>query len=647
MMWDDELTMVNARYVRALNWSTVLFPVRESPVAGRPLVNATFALNYVLGGLNVVGYHIVSVSLHLACALLLFGLVRRTLDLPGVGGRFGRHIDLAFAISLLWTVHPLNSEAVDYLTQRTELMMALFYLWTLYATARAALSHRATWWRASAVAACTLGMACKESMVTAPVLVILYERTFVFSSWREAVQQRKAYYAGLTSSWVMLAALISTGPRNHSTGFNSNESPWMYVLNQTVVVTRYLSLTVWPRRLVMVYGNLMSLTFGQALPYATFILVLLAATGICLVRTPRIGFLGVWFFVTLAPTSSIVPIWTEVGAERRMYVPLAGLIALAVVTSSLALQRFSQRIPAAWVRWRIAGTWSVLFGVAAVLAGRTVVRNRDYDSMLTMARTVMANWPRPTSHEMLGIALSVNGQHADAIRELATAAPAYQPALYYLGGELFTVGRYDEATRDLQRFIDLYPDWANVPPAYAMIGRARMLRQEWPGAIQYLSRAVEMAPANIEARGFLGDAFFQAQRFPEAIDVYRVYVTERPNDVGALSNLGVALASVGKDDLAVTVFQQAVAVDPSNMLARRNLVRELLNTNRSQNALTEAEKAVQSNPLDATAHDLLGRALLLQNRVALAAGEFQKAVRLNPTDQQALQDLASLTVGKH
>src|SRR5579864_5595865 len=205
-------------------------------------------------------------------------------------------------------------------------------------------------------------------MVTAPVLVILYERTFVFSSWREAFQQRTAYYAGLMSSWVMLAALISTGPRNHSTGFNSNESPWMYVLNQTVLVTRYLSLTIWPRRLVMVYGNLMPLTFGQALPYATFILAALAATGIGLVRTPRIGFLGVWFFVTLAPTSSIVPIWTEVGAERRMYVPLVALVVLTVVAVSCIKHVGAASKAVAWVL------------VSAALAAGTFSRNRDYAS---------------------------------------------------------------------------------------------------------------------------------------------------------------------------------------------------------------------------------------------------------------------------
>ena len=102
-------------------------------------------------------------------------------------------------------LHPLNSEVVDYLTQRTESMMGLYYLATLYRSVRALEAGRRRAWQGAAVAACALGMACKESMVTAPVMVMLFDRIFVFDSFSQARQARQPLYAGLIATWALLA----------------------------------------------------------------------------------------------------------------------------------------------------------------------------------------------------------------------------------------------------------------------------------------------------------------------------------------------------------------------------------------------------------------------------------------------------------
>ena len=198
-VFDDAASVVDNRQIR--EWWHVgglLTSERELPVAGRPLVNASFAFNYALGGLDVRGYHAWNVAVHIACALLLFALVRRTLEQPALRDRFGsRAPDLAFAVALLWALHPLNTEAVDYVTQRTESMMALFYLATLVASSRAAAEPSQRRWPIAAVVLCAAGMACKESMVTAPVMVAFYDRTFVFGSFKEAFAKRWRLYAGL------------------------------------------------------------------------------------------------------------------------------------------------------------------------------------------------------------------------------------------------------------------------------------------------------------------------------------------------------------------------------------------------------------------------------------------------------------------
>jgi protein O-mannosyl-transferase len=138
-MFDDMSAVVNNDRIRRLSdVERVLSPERERPVAGRPLVNLSLALNYAFGNLNVVGYHLFNIAVHVLCAIVLFAVVYETLLLAHVPTALSdRAVALGFVVALLWVVHPLNSEVVTYVTQRTESMMAFFLLLTLYASLRA------------------------------------------------------------------------------------------------------------------------------------------------------------------------------------------------------------------------------------------------------------------------------------------------------------------------------------------------------------------------------------------------------------------------------------------------------------------------------------------------------------------------------
>ena len=189
------------------------------------------------------GTHAVNIALHIASALLLFGIVRRTLELvasrPEVSAGTWSSValqrglpatNLAFATAIIWLVHPLQTDAVDYITQRTELVMGLFFLLTFYASIR---GHEHAGWLIAAVVSCALGMASKESMVTAPFLVVMYDRIFVFDSFQEAWRRRSRFYLSLAATWLVLAAVVWSGPRFRSAGFSAGISVWTYLLNQT------------------------------------------------------------------------------------------------------------------------------------------------------------------------------------------------------------------------------------------------------------------------------------------------------------------------------------------------------------------------------------------------------------------------------
>jgi len=634
---DDQDTVVLNEQIRQL-WppSVVLFPALELPVAGRPAVNVSFALNYAVGGLDVRGYHIVNVAIHIACALLLFGIVGRTLNLPSLRDRFAtRSTDLALAVALVWLVHPLVTEAVDYVTQRTELMVGFFYLLTLYASIRALGEPK---WRLLAVVSCALGMASKESMVTAPLMIMLYDRTFIFNTWKETWQRRATIYVPLAATWMVLAALVWSGPRFRSAGFSSGVSPWTYLLNQAQMIVRYLRLAIWPRGLVINYGPPRAMTLTDAAPYGAVVVILVALTAWALVRRPKVGFLGAWFFVTLAPTSSIVPIATEVGAERRMYLPLAALVVLAVAGLAWPLERSVRIEPesereAAARRGHLLGLVAVTLVVLG-LAAATVLRNREYASSVTLARSAFERWPTAQAQHSLGAALIEDGREEEAIRELQQAVAGDPTAEYTLGLGLYKEGKLDEAILHLREFLAHESLRIEVPDAHEMIGRALKGKGRYAEAEQEFRQVLAMTPANGEIYRQLADTLMRQQKFDEAVARYQQFLARRPNDVSALMQLGIVYVALGRQDDAIVEFRRVVELVPQDGAARRNLARALIEKHAYDEAEPQARQAVLLRPNDAIAHDELGLALAGQGKLDDAIVELRRSVQIDPNDPE-------------
>src|ERR1051325_435786 len=183
-IFDDENAIGGNPHIRHLwpVWNAMIAP-QQSSASGRPIVGLSLAMNYALGGYHTVGYHAFNVPIHILSALLLFGIVRRTLEGERLRDDYGTDSTaLALAVALIWTVHPLQTESVNYIIQRTELLMGFFFLLTLYCTicGRYCL----------AVLACAFGMGSKEVMVTAPLIVLLYDCVFMTGSFNESLRRR-------------------------------------------------------------------------------------------------------------------------------------------------------------------------------------------------------------------------------------------------------------------------------------------------------------------------------------------------------------------------------------------------------------------------------------------------------------------------
>lgn len=589
-LFDDTRAIVDNATIRSF-WSSFLGGPSQTSTAGRPLANASFALNYAIDALAPWGYHAFNLGVHLLCALVLFALARRVLQLPRMPAFLqGQESGFATALALLWVAHPINSEIVNYATQRSEAMMALALLATLYFGVRAATAPRPAPWYAASVVACACGMACKESMVVAPMLMLLVDATFIAGGILPAVRERRWYYAGLFATEILLAALIAGGPRSNSAGFSVGVSPWTYLLDQAPLIIHYLGLAVWPTRLVLDYGETTVRTLADVWPAAAVVLALLAATVVAWFRVPALAFLGTWFFLTLAPSSSLVPIATEVGAERRMYLPLVAVLAVVLVAGARLLGAIDRPATRRLVAMSAAGV------VGAVFVALTFVRNSEYATGLSIWQTVVERRPTGRAHYYLGLELKAVGRREDAIAQYRLGLDSSPDAHYALAFEYAADGRHQEAVEYYRNFIRQRPLDGNVPRAYHNLGRSLMALGRYGEAETAFRETLARTPADKDASAGLADALFAMQRWADAATAYAAYLRIVPGDPAALFDMGLALSRLGRFAEARDALLPVVSQQPANVAARVNLAVAFANTGQIPDAVREYRRSAELEP---------------------------------------------------
>jgi tetratricopeptide (TPR) repeat protein len=542
-IFDDRIDIVENPTIRSLWPITGVF----TSLAGgklvlltRPVANLTFALNYAYGGLNPAGYHATNLAIHLGAAALLFGLARRTLALPGTPAVFGsRPTALALAISLVWALHPLQTESVTYLTQRYESLMGCSYLLGLYAARRSAdPGGRPRAWTALAVAAAFLAMGCKEVAVSLPIAVLLYDRAFLAGSFREAWRRRRGLHAGLASSWLLLGVLRAfSASRAGWAGLQLRTTPWDYARSQFGVLLHYLRLAAWPDALVLDYQWPVARSFAEILPGFLVVALFAGLTVWALVRHPRMGFLGAVFFMVLAPTSSFLPL-LDLAVEHRMYLPLAPLAALAVLGGWRVLSGLPLPGPAA--SWT-AG--AALLLVAASLGAATYRRNTLYRSPVALWMDTIAKAPwSARAHYDAGLAWQERGELGEAAARYRTAiqlAPGYLNAHVNLGNILLTWGDAAGAAGHFERALQINPDCFEALNNYGTL----LLRAGDRGrAVRLYARARALRPADPLVCLNLGEALLRDGQAAAALEPFRTALRAVPGHPGALRGLEAAQA---------------------------------------------------------------------------------------------------------
>jgi len=575
---DDSRSIHENVYIQDLTrpWQCLFAGINVS----RPIVSLSLAINFAIGDYNPIGYHIFNVLIHLLAGLALFGVFRRTL----LKTRYVADAPLlASAVALLWSVHPLQTQSVTYIIQRSEAMMGLFLLLTLYCFIRATETPaaRPRLWMLLSVLCCALGMACKQSMFAAPLLVLLYDRTFAAGSFAGALRQRWLAHAAFFGTWGVLLFTIIQTPSLLGAGFGqSSITPLQYLLSQAGVLLHYLQLSLWPAQLCLDYWWPVAASARDIIPGGIVILTLLSLTAWSLVRRPAWGFVGAWFFLILAPSSSFMPI-VDLAFEQRMYLSLASVLCVIVFVLFEACRRLNLRTTTAFA--------GITCCIAAGLCWRTFDRNSDYDSQISMWGSVIAQRPdNPRARNNYGLGL-FHEQRLDQAESQYLAALKLDPTYWQ---SMYNLALVYDAREQYERAIEFYT--------------LTLKHNDYPNAYGALAKA----------HNNVGLAFRAKAQLEAAEKEFRAALTHDPKFWPARFNLGLVRAQRGDARGALAEYAETLRLNPD---------------------YPEAHRQIGFGELE------LGNELMKAGQWDEAASHLKEAARLLPNDKSAAAALAELT----
>lgn len=634
-LFDDEPSLLQNASLQSLGTAFSPPTGYGITVGGRPVLNASFALNYALSGFSPLGFHLGNLVIHVLAAFVLFLLARDTLRLPALAHAYApAAVPLAAVGAAVWAVHPLQTEAVTYIVQRAESQVGLFYLLTLYLylkyTEKPSIT-RLTF----AFAACLLGMGTKEVMVSAPLVSLLYDRCFVSGTFATAWSRHRNLLLALASTWLLLGCLVvAEKARGGSIGSTEHVGWFAYLLTQPVAILRYLGLAVWPSGQIFDYGIYLETRSYLIAGAALLVVSALAASLLALSRRRSgLGFLSLSFFLVLAPSSSFVPIATQTIAEHRMYLPLAAVVFLGIILG-----------------YRAIGARSLVLWFVAIpcLALASVHRNSAYKSEVSLWTDTVQKLPgNERAHNNLAIALAgIDGRQKEALAHYETALrlrPDYGVAHNNLGLFLLkSPGLLQEALAHFERAVALNPGYAD-----AQVNLGNVLLRI-PGreseALAHYDAALRANPLHAEAHNNRANLLFRTLHRPdEAFAEYDTALSLKPNYAEAHFNYAAALSQTpGRTDDAISHFHAALVARPNYVQAHNSLGNLLSDLpGHLEEAISEYRAALATDPDCAEAHCNLASALMsVPGSRSEAIDHYKQALRLKPDQPEISLNLA-------
>jgi tetratricopeptide (TPR) repeat protein len=608
-------------------WNYTGKTVIEALLTGlRPVFTATFLLNQIVSADAMWGWHFVNICFQALSALVLFGLVRRTLLLESVGGHFK---DSAFTISLLsaliWALHPVHAQAVTYVTQRGETMVCLFMFLLLYCMLRAEASfrHRLRW-HALAFLCCCLGLGSKEAMISALPVAVLFDRSYLSGSFKEIWRKNKFLYTSISAIYVfsLLFLMIKGNPLDYLDNDYGIER-CSYLLTETEVILHYLKNSFCPLWLCFDYDWPIRSRFSEVVIPAVLVSFLLVLTIWAWIKYPKAAFPGIFFFLCLAPRSSLL-MRPDACVDYRMCMPLAGLVILTVF---------------------------VFFKIISFPSGKKTINGTGYGRFAGLSIPAMA------IISLLFLTYAQNQLYSDPIllwMDTVARSPANDRALNYLGIELVKRNRLDEAKKYFLKSLSIRP--ANP---MVMNNLATILKNqgELAAATSHYGKALEILSRQNMKKAIVRDNYAMLLCNTAEIDLASgrdeaalgkiekaLGLSENNTDVNLIA--GKYFLARGNKEKALRCFTKAQSSAVAPSAVRLQIGRLLMDANCPEESLEIFLALLAVTPLDPLLNYDAGLASLRAGHIGDARKYFKKTLDLDPSLPMPLNDLGTIAVGE-
>src|SRR5574341_2585089 len=564
--WDDTVLLSGNPHYRGLGWTQLRWMFTTFHMGHyQPLSWLTYGLGYLLWGMNPVGYHLTSLLLHAAAAVVFYFVARRLLRLalPGLSGEsaIGPSLAAAFA-ALLFSLHPLRVESVAWATERRDVLCGLFYLLTLLAYLRAVEGRPSRRWLAAAVGLSVLALLSKVMAVSLPVLLVILD---VYPLRRLGGGPGRWVGRGVRQVWwekvpfVLVAApaaLLAPFATAHAGIILSLHRHGLAARLAVVVygLAFYLWKTVVPLGLSPLYELPVALNPLDS-PYLLSGLVVLGLSLLLLLARRRwpagLALWSAYVAILLPVQGNVQIIGYQIAADRYTYLACLGWALLGgagLLTAWHARRSGRLGLPAV----------ALLCGLALIilvgLGGLTWRQVRVWHDSLSLWTHALTIDPRSAiAHNNLGIVLANQGKLDQAI------------------------AHYQEALRVRPTYSKGHD---NLGVALAKQGRLAAAEQEFTLAVRY-------NPANAAAQLNLANVYAMQGKDEQAEAEYRRLLALKPTYAKAYLNLGLLLRKQGRSDEGIALLQRALALKPENVTGRNALGLAYLQQGRIQEGISE------------------------------------------------------------
>jgi protein O-mannosyl-transferase len=667
VIWDDDVYVMNNLHLRSLTPAFFRWAFTDISTAGfwHPLVWISYAFDYAVWGLNPTGYHLTAILLHAVNTFLVVILVLRLIaaaqsapghPLPGGEGMPAppdrRPALIAASVTgILFGLHPLHVESVAWISERKDLLCALFSLlsmmaYTRYAVTRAgAGTHEGAWsffkntHYLLSLACFVLALSSKSMAVTLPAVLLLMDwypfRRDLSRKGIISLLVEKIPFAAMS----VLAAVISIAAQKAY-----GEIP----LQETVrfparVLAAFKALALYLRNMLLPLDLSPLYLYPKEPSFASFeylaaIMLVAGITAVCfLVVRKRPFLLAAWgyYVVTLLPVLGIIQVGRHFMADRYTYLPGLGPFLLAGLGVARAWEKWGSENP------RRAGIR--MLGAAAVFAVLLLMVNLTMkqialwkDSVVFWSHVIERGpGPVPAAYNNRATAYRIKGELSKAIEDYTAfiALDRTSVVAFNNRGIAFReAGQLDRAIEDHTRAIALKPD---LPDSYLDRGLAHRDRGQLDLAMADMNRAIDLDKNNADAFVNRGLVFREMGRIDLALEDYTRAITLDPSHAIAYNNRGMALLETGQTGPAVADYTAAIAINPlyAQALTNRGLAFE--QAGQIDRAVEDYTAAIKANPSFANAYNNRGLVLERTGRFDRALEDFNTAIVLHPAGVEA------------